>query len=394
MNNDNILIMKFIIHMDLDAFYVSAEITRKPQLANKPIVIGKNVSKSVISSASYEARKLGINSGMPIFMAKKILPNLIIINPNFDLYSQLSNRVFQLISTFSKNIEIISIDECYIKREVEFKDLNEAINWCQKIQKLIFQNLKLYSSFGIGFTKFTAKMATDLNKPLGISHLINEDIKNVMHNLPIEKFYGIGKSTIPKLIEKNIKFIGDLAKYKATDLITIFKNKTQTILDNANGIGDSNIIIEPRIIKSISKDKTFLYDVTNDRNELVNNIKLLSSQISKKLKKINYMALIVSIKIIYKNNKNISKNIKIGNPSFNANVISSNAINLFDNLWNGQNIKKISVSAYNFVSTNNAFIQSSIFDSSQKVNRSKNIINKVNAKIGKRKLILASDLLE
>ena len=114
--------------MDLDAFFVSAAITQNSKLANKPVVIAKNINKSVISSASYEARRLGVHSGMPIFMAKKIIHNLIVVDHDFELYSKLSNKVFKIVMNFSKNIEITSIDECYIKNNIEFKNINEAID--------------------------------------------------------------------------------------------------------------------------------------------------------------------------------------------------------------------------------------------------------------------------
>ena len=175
-------------------------------------------------------------------------------------------------------------------------------------------------------------MATDLNKPLGISHLIQNDIKNIMHKLPINKFYGIGKATIPKLIENNINTIGDLAKKHVNDLFYIFKNRTQTIINNANGIGDENISTNPRYIKTISKAKTFLYEYTNNREELISTIKILLNEITNKLRDMNCMISSIGLKLTYENNKNNFQNMTISNPTFSNITIFNYVMNIFDNI--------------------------------------------------------------
>ena len=164
--------MNFILHMDIDAFFPSAVQIMNPNLKNKPVVIGSGSSRSVISSSSYQARKYGVFAGMPTFKVRQLCPDAIFVKPDFGLFSALSAQIFEyIITNICSKVEIASIDECYILINQFASNRNDAIKFGKKLQTTIQKQFQLNVSVGLANTKFLAKMATDFNKPLGISTL-------------------------------------------------------------------------------------------------------------------------------------------------------------------------------------------------------------------------------
>ena len=219
--------MQIIFHIDLNAFFASAEISQNPQLVGKPIVVCRESRRSIITTASYEARKYGIHSAMPLFQAKKLCPQLITVPPHFALYKTLSQEFFQIISTFSKKLEVASIDECYVDMTEYIQEHHlQPYQVAQNIQKKVYNTLNLQCSIGIAPNKFLAKMASDMKKPMGITILTKRNFKEKLWHLPVGQMHGIGKKTVPKLEQHGIYTIGDLAKYENYEKIrTVFQNE-------------------------------------------------------------------------------------------------------------------------------------------------------------------------
>ena len=197
--------LQIIFHIDLNAFFASAEISQNPQLVGKPIVVCRESRRSIITTASYEARKYGIHSAMPLFQAKKLCPQLITVPPHFALYKTLSQEFFQIISTFSKKLEVASIDECYVDMTEYIQEHHlQPYQVAQNIQKKVYNTLNLQCSIGIAPNKFLAKMASDMKKPMGITILTKRNFKEKLWHLPVGQMHGIGKKTVPKLEQHGI----------------------------------------------------------------------------------------------------------------------------------------------------------------------------------------------
>ena len=197
--------MQIIFHIDLNAFYASAEMANDSSLEGKPLVISGNNRRAIVSTASYEARKYGIHSAMPLFQAKQLCKNLIIKPVNFDLYRRLSSQFFELISTYSPLLEIASIDECYVDFSNYIIEHNiHPYKLAKIIQNDVLNTLKLKCSIGIAPNKFMAKMASDMKKPMGITILNKSNYKQLLWPLDVSEMFGIGKKTAPKLKEMGI----------------------------------------------------------------------------------------------------------------------------------------------------------------------------------------------
>ncbi|NLB49235.1 MAG: DNA polymerase IV, partial [Erysipelotrichia bacterium] len=203
---------KIIVHIDLNAFFVRCEEIKDPTLEGKPVAVGRIGRSGIVSTCSYEARKFGVHSGMPMFKALALCKDLIVKQVDFNFYSVLSREFMMFVRTYTKKMEIASVDECYADFTEELKGVKDPIAYFRQFQKELYKKTKLYCSIGIAPTKFLAKMASDFKKPNGITILRKRDISKMLYDLPIEKMFGIGKKTSPRLKSVGVKTIGDLAK--------------------------------------------------------------------------------------------------------------------------------------------------------------------------------------
>ena len=190
---------KIIMHIDLNAFYATAETIKDPSLEGKPLIIAGSSRRGIVSTASYEARKYGIRSAMPTYMARKLCPEVEIRGVDFELYQKLSSEFFGYIRRYTDIIEIASIDECYADMTECMKDIEDPCKFLKDLQDLLYKETKLKCSIGLAPTKFLAKMGSDYKKPMGITIIRRKDISKILWPLPIKDMYGIGKKTYPKL---------------------------------------------------------------------------------------------------------------------------------------------------------------------------------------------------
>lgn len=389
--------MQIIFHIDLNAFFVSAEITLNPHLKNKPVVVCKSSKRSIITTASYEARKYGIHSAMPLFQAQKLCRDLIIIPPHIELYKSLSQQFFELISTFSDELEIASIDECYV-------DMTEYIQSCQlnpyivakDIQKVVYNTLKLNCSIGIAPNKFLAKMASDMKKPKGITMITHSNYKEMLWHLPIESMFGIGKKTAPKLIDIGIKTIGDLAQYKNYEKIKPILGKNALLYyQKANGKDFSKISKSKNILKSINNSITF-EDDTNDEIFIKNTLKQLAFNVSQRAKKSSLVSNSVSITIKYTHQQSKSKQMIIDHYTNDPHDIYLSALILFESLYNDEIVRLVGVTLNNVIDFRSVQNQMNLFNYNLEndTNQStQSLINELNNQLQNAQLIKASDLI-
>ena len=395
------MLMQIIFHVDLNAFYASAETSSQPSLKGKPIVICGESRRSIITTASYEARKYGIHSAMPLFKAKELCPHLVIVPPHFELYKTLSEKFFNIISTFSQELEVASIDECYV-------DLTNYIQMhyqnpydvAIEIQKRVFAELKLQCSIGIAPNKFLAKMASDMQKPMGITVITNQNYKQKIWPLPIENMFGIGKKTAPKLIVLGIVRIGDLAKYENYEKIKpIFGKNALIYYQKANGKDYSKINVAHNELKSIGNSTTFERD-SQDEEFIKSVFRDLAQEVSSRAKKRDLVGNSISITLKYTREKSKTKQMIIDDYTQNFDTIYATSLLLFESIYGGEMLRLVGISLNNVKHVEELQQQISLFDHTQlqaskkEINETDEVIHRLNSSLPGLKVMKASDLIE
>jgi len=255
--------MRRILHMDMDAFFAAVEALRRPELRGKPLVIGGSgdpTKRGVVSTASYEARTYGIHSAMPLIKAYKLCPHAVFLPVDYQEYSRVSHIIKDILAEFSPVIEDVGIDEAFL-------DISEMEKSSEHIAHEIKERIKgrtgLTCSIGIAPNKLLAKIASDMQKPDGLTILAGKDVEARIWPLPVRKLWGVGPKTEGYLKQLNIRIIGELAAAPRDDLIEQFgKSYGQYLYEASHGIDDSPLVTqwEP---KSASRETTFQSDTDN-----------------------------------------------------------------------------------------------------------------------------------
>ncbi|AUF83587.1 DNA polymerase IV [Mesoplasma syrphidae] len=390
---------KIIFHLDMDAFFANCMQSRYPELKGKPVVISRDDRRSIITAASYEARKYGVKSAMPIFEAKKLCIDLIIMEPDYALFSEISRKIWELIDKhFTPKLEIASIDECYIDVTSSWQKFGSPKKMAEKIQETIYKELKLTCSIGISFTKFLAKMSSDMNKPNGITMLSPQLFNQKIWRLPIGQMYGVGKRTAELMTANGILLIHDLAKAENNFLIEKFGDYAIKLKLNALGQGSDLVKIDNNILKSISNEIT-LDIFTNDINELEDKIFHIAANVSSRAVKRRMKARTVSIIIRYEEIRNKGQvfdkldHIKtkrrqesIPEYSNDLEIIYSTAKFLFNEMYDSsKRISLIGVGLSNLVLENSIPQQLSLWSENANLKAFKDsskLISEINEKLG------------
>lgn len=259
--------MRVILHVDLDAFFPSVEVREHPELKGKPVVVGADpkggTGRGVVSSASYEARKFGIRSAMPISKAWRLCPDCVYLRPHFELYVPASNSIMKILKSHADKFEQGGIDEAYLDISSKVKDFDEAGGFAKRLMEEVLEKERLTCSVGVGPNKLVAKIASDFKKPYGLTVVKEEDAKTFLFPLAVGKIPGVGAKTERALKELNIITISDLASAKPEMLTRLFGVLGNRLHDSANGI-DNTEVIEEYKTKSIGRDTTFETDMDDE----------------------------------------------------------------------------------------------------------------------------------
>ena len=255
---------RVIVHVDMDAFYSSVEQRENRSHRGKPVIVGADPrggkARGVVMGCSYEARKLGVHSALPISLAYRLCPNGIYLPPNFTLYEQVSEQIMGLLRGFSEKVEQISIDEAYLDITGKSESLEEAATLAEKIKKKIFDEVKLSCSIGLAPNKAIAKIASDFRKPNGVTIVPPDKVREFLDPLPVSKISGVGKKNTETLKEMGIETIGQLASLHPSKLSYALGKYGTRIWQIAYGIDEEEVITSSNV-KSISSETTFSEDV-------------------------------------------------------------------------------------------------------------------------------------
>lgn len=288
---------RLILHVDMDCFFAAVEQRNNPEFRRKPVIVGGLSSRGVVSTASYEARKYGVHSAMPMAVAKRKCPQGIFVAGNYLQYKKVSSQIFEILARFSPVLEPLSIDEGFLDiTGMDHLMKGDPKDYGMKLKETILSETGLIASVGIAPNKFLAKLASDLEKPNGLVIIRKEDISRILWPLSISRIWGIGRKTTARLTAFGYRCIGDLAKVK----IDILKQQVGErlalhLVELANG--RDNRPVEPsREAQSIGKEKTFDEDLKS-RKEAEQQLLALSAQVGWRLRCCEKQAHTVKLKI-------------------------------------------------------------------------------------------------
>lgn len=387
---------KVIVHIDLNAFFARAEEIKDPSLENKPVAIGHDGRSGIVSTCSYAARKYGVHSAMPMFKAKELCPDLIIKPGDYRYYSLLSNTFINFIKRYTKIVEQASVDECFADFTEIIKHEKNPKEFFKKLQDDLFKETKLMCSIGVGPTKFLAKMGSDYKKPMGITIIRRKDIPLILYPLDIDKMFGVGKKTNPRLRAININTIGDLARECNKDniqLMGILGKGFITIKDWLNGYGSDDIETEDWDPKSIGNSTTLSSD-TDSLVEIRSTFEKLAKEVSERAIKENKLGTTVQIVVKESNFQVHNKSMTFENPTNSWKDILSYAMDLYERNFMDLTVRLVGVTLQNLINPKDLAVQMSLFDyeKHEEESQTKLLINELNRKLDKPMLKRASEI--
>lgn len=301
-----------ILHIDMDAFFASVEQRDNPELRGKPVIVGGVSERGVVSTCSYEARKFGVHSAMPMFIAREKCPNGIYIGGRYGKYAKVSREIFEIFGELTPLIEPLSIDEAFLDlSEGNIRDGREAAYY---IKNRVYKEVGLTLSIGISYNKFLAKLASEWNKPNGIKEITREMVPDILLPLPISKIHGLGKVSVAKLNNMGIYHIKELYNMPKEFYIEYLGKNGLDIYDRIRGIDNRKVeVVRER--KSVGKERTLKFN-TKNKEELLEYLKEFSYEIEDVLSQKDVMGKTVTVKFKTKDFENHTRsktlNIYIG----------------------------------------------------------------------------------
>jgi len=371
-----------ILHADIDSFFASVEQIEHPSYRNQPVIVGADPmngnGRGVVSTASYEARKFGIRSAMPISKAFSICPNGIFVKPDMSLYSHYSERVMNIFKKYSPSVEQISIDEAFIDVSGVSKLFGDAVSIAQKIRDDVKKETSLTVSVGIASNKACAKIASDINKPDGLTVCPLGMERDFISDLDITRLWGVGKKYADKLRNIGINTIGEIANRRCEEIVSMFGSNGFRIWMLSNGI-DGDSVSESDEIKSISKEYTFQED-TDSAELLTSTIRSMADYVTRDARRHLLRYKTVSIKLRFSDFTTITRSETLSEYSDDYITAKKSAEKLLRANASFRKIRLIGLSISNFSDD----VQNTLFEDAEKRFKTDLLIDKLKLKYGEK----------
>lgn len=359
---------RWIMHVDMDAFFAAIEQRDHAEYRNKPVIVGGSSAKrGVVSTASYEARKYGVHSAMAMAEAEKKCPDGIFLAVDMAKYHRESQKIMEIFSRFTPAVEQVSVDEAFldISGTERLFGMPEEIG-C-KIKAAIKTELDLTASVGIANSKFIAKIASELNKPDGLTYLPDGKIPDMLWPLPIKNMFGVGNRTAEKMKDCGISTIGQLAKCDRAFMERIFGKNGAQMHDLANGI-DPRPVETVHQAKSSGREITFAEDIT-DREILADTLSILAEDVAHTLRRYNLKCHGVSLKFRYADLRRASRAMQLAEYTSNYHDIYGALMQLLAKYYHGEPVRLIGLAATHL--KENPPLAQSMFDDDNRLKREK-----------------------
>ncbi len=284
-----------ILHVDMDAFYASVEQFDNPELAGQPVIVGGTGGRGVVAAASYEVRRFGVHSAMPMREALKRCPHAVVVRPRMKRYREISGRVFEIFGEFTDLVEGLSLDEAFLDVTGSTGLFGSAEAMAREIKNRIRVRTGLTASVGVSHNKLLAKLASEMNKPDGLAMIRPAEVTTILDPMPVRRLHGIGAKTAARLEQQGIHTLGQLRRAPESVLWPLFRRDTREMRERASGIDDRPVVSDAPE-KQISSEETFDVDI-KDHEELRQRLAHLADRTAERLRARQLKAGMISIKV-------------------------------------------------------------------------------------------------
>ncbi len=374
---------RWIMHVDMDAFFASVEQRDNPELKGTPVIVGGLSKRGVVATASYEARKFGVHSAMPVSRARELCPRGNFVVPRFDAYKEASDEIHEIMLHYADAYEPISLDEAFLDISGMGSHYPTLGAIGRAIKKEIRDKTKLVASVGIAPNKFLAKMASDMDKPDGLCIIPYGKEKGILRPLPVRRLWGVGKVTEEKLIHAGFTLIGDIQDAPESALTTLLGTNQGILLKRLSYGLDDRPVEGDRTIKSIGDESTYEKDLT-DLSEIERQIAMHSDIVAQRLRKHDLTARTITLKIRFASFKTITRSRSLDDGTSLQEEICENALLLLQKVPIHEGVRLIGVTASNL---GPPISMGSLFDDhKEKRNRAARAMDEIQEKFGKKAL--------
>lgn len=339
-----------IIHIDMDAFYASIEQRDRPELRGKPVVVGHpRIERGVVAAASYEARRYGVRSAMPMIQAWRRCPDLCVVAPNFSKYKQVSTQLREILSAYTTLIEPLALDECYLDVTHDTLGIGSATWIAQEIRERVHSELGLTASAGAAPVKFVAKLASDHHKPDGLCVVPPEQVLDFIMPLPVERLWGVGPATAETLHRMGLRRVSDVANCELRRLVDALGKRGEQLHEFAHG-QDSRGIIAEREHKSRGAERTFNTSL-EQLSEVVDVAIAQAGHLCVQLQRAQERARCVTVKVRYDDFTTVTRSFSLAQAASHAEMFASHIERLVRRTQAGERgIRLVGVSMSGLVS--------------------------------------------
>jgi DNA polymerase-4 len=317
-----------ILHVDMDAFYASVEQRDDPSLRGRPVIVGGRGGRGVVAAASYEVRRYGVHSAMPVREALRRCPEAICVPPRIGHYAEVSRQVFAVFREFTPLVQGLSLDEAFLDVSAGTRALGDGEQVGREIKRLVRERTGLTASVGVAPNKLVAKIASDLRKPDGLVVVRQPEINALLDPLPIRKLFGLGAKTAPKVEALGIRTLGELRRASAAQLRPVFGRYAERVIERAAGI-DGRPVVPDQDEKQVSAEETFDVDIA-DHARLRAEIVRLADKVAARLRSRELAASCVTVKIRRRDFTTFTRQRHFEPPTQETRVITALATGLLD----------------------------------------------------------------
>ena len=369
-----------ILHVDMDAFFVSVELLKRPDLRGKPVLVGGTAGRGVVAAASYEARRFGVNSAMPMSIALQRCPNAVVLRGDYSQYSAYSKRVMTIFEEITPLVEPLSIDEAFLDVSGARRLHGSPAEIAWTIRERVQAETGLTCSIGVAATKYVAKVASSRAKPDGMLVVPAADTVAFLHPLPVSALWGVGRVTEESLLRLGLRTVGDVASMPHDALERAVGPSLASRLERlANGI-DPRDVHTTRVEKSIGHENTFGYDLT-DPEDIRRELLRLSDNVAVRLRKAGLVGRTVVLKLRYGDFRTVTRSRTLGEPTDVARRIYDEASDaLAELIGDGQRVRLIGVRAEHLRVSGSGMM---LWDPDEEWRDAERTIDEVTAKFGK-----------
>ena len=321
-----------IVHLDLDAFFAAVEVLERPDLAGKPVLVGgRPEERGVVAAASYPARAFGVRSAMPMHRALQLCPEAIVLPPRHSLYQDTSRRVMAVLHQVSPLVEQLSIDEAYLDLTDRVSTWDDGVGVARQVQARVREELGLSASLGVATNKLVAKVASDRDKPGGLTVVRPGAEAVFLAPLPVRVLWGVGPVTARKLAGMGVETVGELARWPEEELRARFGRHGVEMAQQARGVDERAVVTEHER-KSVSQERTFARDL-RDAKALRTQLWRLSQGVARRLRRAELAASTVAIKLRYGDFTTLTRQMRLAVPTDDERTIYRAALVLLKRTW-------------------------------------------------------------